>query len=80
MLRIEISDNGPGVAPELKEKIFDRFQQASIDDSRKLGGAGLGLAICKSIVEQHGGQIGVDSEPGAGAKFWFTLPLCESAD
>lgn len=80
MLRIEISDNGPGVLPELKEKIFDRFQQSSIDDSKKLGGAGLGLAICKSIVEQHGGQIGVDSEPGAGAKFWFTLPRCEPTD
>ncbi len=75
MARIEIRDNGPGLPHELHEKIFDRFQQVSIDDSKKLGGAGLGLAICKSIVEQHGGKIGVESEPGAGAKFWFTLPL-----
>jgi len=76
MVRIEISDNGPGLPPELHEKIFNRFQQVNIDDSKKLGGAGLGLAICKSIVEQHGGIIGVESEPGTGARFWFTLPLC----
>src|SRR5579885_1992173 len=73
MLRVEIRDDGPGVPEALQERIFDRFQQVNIDDSKKLGGAGLGLAICKSIVEQHGGKIGVDSTPGAGATFWFTL-------
>src|SRR5262249_26142705 len=67
MVRVEIRDNGPGVPQTFQEKIFDRFQQVNIDDSKKLGGAGLGLAICKSIVEQHGGKIGVDSTPGAGA-------------
>lgn len=80
MLRLEISDSGPGIPPELHEKIFDRFQQVNLDDSKKLGGAGLGLAICKSIIEQHGGKIGVASEPGSGAKFWFTLPLSASAN
>lgn len=76
MLKIEITDSGPGIPAEHQNKIFDRFQQVSIDDSKKLGGAGLGLAICKSIVEQQGGQIGVESELGAGAKFWFTVPRC----
>jgi len=75
MLRLEVRDNGPGIPDNLQEKIFDRFQQVHIDDAKKLGGAGLGLAICKSIVEQHGGKIGVDSTPNAGATFWFTLPL-----
>jgi two-component system sensor histidine kinase SaeS len=59
----------------MQEKIFDRFQQVNIDDAKKRGGAGLGLAICKSIVELHGGKIGVDKESCPGAKFWFTLPV-----
>jgi len=72
---IEVIDNGPGIAREYHEKIFDRFQQVNIDDAKKRGGSGLGLAICKLIVEQHNGAIGVKSEPGKGSTFWFTLPL-----
>jgi len=75
MMRIEVCDSGPGVPAEMQEKIFDRFQQVNIDDAKKRGGAGLGLAICKSIVELHGGKIGVDKESCPGAKFWFTLPV-----
>lgn len=77
MLRVDVTDSGPGIALEHQKRIFDRFQQVSTDDAKKRGGAGLGLAICKSIVEQHGGTIGVDSEPGSGSSFWFTLPCRE---
>lgn len=75
MLRVDVTDSGSGIALEHQKRIFDRFQQVSTDDAKKRGGAGLGLAICKSIVEQHGGTIGVDSEPGEGSRFWFTLPI-----
>ena len=53
---------------------FERFRQVDPSDAREKGGAGLGLAICKAIVEQHGGSIGVESEEGAGSAFWFRLP------
>lgn len=79
MVRVKIADQGPGIAQNMQDRIFDRFQQVSIDDSKKRGGAGLGLAICKQIVEQHSGQIGVESEIGKGSIFWFTLPLSESS-
>jgi signal transduction histidine kinase len=56
-----------------RRAIFERFRQVDPSDAREKGGAGLGLAICKSIVEQHGGTIGVESEEGAGSTFWFRL-------
>ncbi|MDX1642978.1 MAG: ATP-binding protein [Thermoanaerobaculia bacterium] len=67
-----VEDEGVGIAPERAEKIFDRFTRG--DD----GGAGLGLAISKQVVERHGGRIWVESEPGEGATFFFTLPLSAS--
>jgi signal transduction histidine kinase len=70
-VRFEIEDHGPGVAPEHQRAIFERFYQAP---GGKAGGAGLGLAIAKDIVDEHGGSIGVVSEPGKGARFWFRLP------
>src|SRR5439155_21423954 len=73
-VRFEISDDGPGIAPEHQHAIFERFYQAP---GGKHGGAGLGLAIAKDIVDEHGGAIGVDSEPGKGARFWFRLPASE---
>jgi two-component system sensor histidine kinase VicK len=69
-----VEDQGRGIAPEKLEHIFERFQQGDASDSRDLGGTGLGLALCRSIVEQHGGRIWVESTVGQGSRFLFTLP------
>jgi PAS domain S-box-containing protein len=69
-----VIDHGRGVPAAHRRAIFERFRQVDPSDAREKGGAGLGLAICKSIVEQHGGSIGVESEEGAGSAFWFRLP------
>jgi signal transduction histidine kinase len=74
-----IEDEGRGIPPEKLERIFDRFQQVDASDSRALGGTGLGLALCRSIVEQHGGRIWAESAPGKGSKFLFTLPSAAAA-
>jgi signal transduction histidine kinase len=71
MVRFVIQDSGPGIAPEHLPRIFDRFYRAS--GPNQPGGAGLGLAIAKEIVELHGGQIQVQSEIGQGSRFSFTL-------
>lgn len=71
-VRFEVQDTGDGIAAEDVPKLFKRFGQLSA--GRMRGGTGLGLAISKSIVEAHGGAIGVESQPGHGSTFWFTLP------
>lgn len=70
-VRISVADTGPGIPAEHLPQVFDRFWQAR---STRRAGAGLGLAIARGIVEAHGGDMGVQSEPGAGSTFFFTLP------
>jgi signal transduction histidine kinase len=73
-VEVRVRDQGRGVPDHLKEVIFQPFRQAETSDARRHGGSGIGLAICRAIVAQHGGEIGVESVPGAGATFWFTIP------
>src|SRR5579864_791795 len=73
-LRISVSDQGVGVTPEQAERLFERFYRADSSLRRTTRGVGLGLFICRSLVEAHGGRIWVDSKPGRGSTFWFTLP------
>ncbi len=75
LARLEVTDNGPGLSAKDQAIIFDRFTQISDEIKGKPKGSGLGLFISYTIVEQHKGSIGVDSEPGAGATFWVELPL-----
>jgi len=70
-VRYFVSDSGPGIRLEDQERLFDRFWQVSRKD--KLG-SGLGLSIVKGIVDAHQGVVGVESQAGQGATFWFTLP------
>jgi signal transduction histidine kinase len=72
---VAVSDTGVGIAAEDRERIFEEFQQVDSSSTRKKGGTGLGLAIARRIVELHGGRIWVESTPGQGATFCFTLPL-----
>jgi Na+/proline symporter/nitrogen-specific signal transduction histidine kinase len=74
MLRVEVTDNGPGVAVEDQGMIFEKFMQVDDASGAKRPGSGLGLAICRHIVQHHGGSIWVESEPGCGATFGFTVP------
>ena len=72
---VSVSDTGPGIAPADQQKIFEEFQQADSSTTRKKGGTGLGLSIAKRIIELHGGRIWVESSPGKGSTFSFTLPV-----
>ncbi len=76
-VRVSVRDEGEGIQPQHLSKLFRKFSQIDSTSTRKAGGAGLGLVICKGIVEQHGGRIWVESEWGKGSTFLFTLPLEE---
>src|SRR5262249_16204259 len=73
---VAVCDTGPGISAADQAKIFEEFQQADSSITRKKGGTGLGLSIAKRIIEMHGGRIWVESEPGKGSAFYFTVPVC----
>jgi len=77
-MSVQVCDTGPGIKPEHLPYVFERFYRADPSRTRATGGAGLGLAIVKQLVEAHGGRAWVESAPGAGATFGFTLPLASS--
>lgn len=76
-VRVEVRDSGIGISAENLSRIFERFYQVDGTATRRRGGLGLGLTICKIIVDSHGGHIGVESQIGQGACFYFVLPLVE---
>lgn len=73
-IAVQVRDTGSGIAPEYRQRIFERFYQIPLDHAGRTGGQGLGLAIVKMIVELHGGHISIESAPGQGSAFTFTIP------
>ncbi len=70
-VRLEVTDTGEGIAPEQQRAVFDKFYRVP---GARSGASGLGLSVVREIVAAHGGEVGVDSTPGQGSRFWFTLP------
>jgi len=79
VVKISVQDSGVGIAPEHLPYLFERFYRADSSRARATGGTGLGLAIVKQVVQAHGGQISVESQPGKGTCFTFTLPAVPGA-
>ena len=78
-LTMSVTDQGPGIAEAQQSLLFRRFSQVDASSTRRHGGTGLGLAICMGLVEAMGGEIGVESEPGKGSRFFFEIPAPEAA-
>lgn len=78
-VRVFVRDQGPGVDPEFRDQLFDKFTQAEAGSTRNISGTGLGLNISQSIIEAHGGEIGYAEAPGGGAEFFFVLPSREAS-
>ncbi|MDZ7669544.1 MAG: response regulator [Gammaproteobacteria bacterium] len=78
-LRVTVEDTGPGIAADAQSRLFQPFTQADASTTRRFGGTGLGLAISRRLVELMGGEIGVDSEPDQGSRFYFTMTLPRAA-
>jgi signal transduction histidine kinase len=80
--RVEVCDQGPGIAPEEQQHLFERFYRVpgiKVQQRAEVG-LGLGLFICRTIIERHGGRVGVISAPGEGTRFWFTVPLASGRE
>jgi PAS domain S-box-containing protein len=76
-IRVAVHNEGAGIAPEFRTRVFERFSQADSSDTRQKGGTGLGLSISKAIVEKHDGSLSFESEPGRGATFFMDLPAVD---
>jgi signal transduction histidine kinase len=78
MVQVSVSDEGLGIEPQHLDHVFDRFYQVDSASTRKVGGSGLGLSICKAILKAHEGEIWAQSQIGVGSTFHFTLPIAVS--
>ena len=79
-VRISIADSGDGISPQELPYIWDRYYRSRENHKRAVIGSGLGLNICRGILEKHQVRYGADSEPGCGTTFWFELPLAENGE